>query len=126
MTEKEQKEIFAHNLNRYIEQSGKDQKEVAIEIGFEPTTFNTWCMGKIIPSAPKLRQIADYFNIGVSFLLDVEPDERILRYYSKDQDITPRQRFLLNQYEKAEERTKMAIDVMLGMDRFEKEKALEA
>lgn len=85
MTEEEQKVIFAKNLNKYIEKSGKDQKEVALEIGFEPTTFNTWCMGKIIPSATKLRQIADYFGIGVSFLLDEEPDPAVKRWYIDDE-----------------------------------------
>ena len=81
MTEEKQKEIFARNLNKFIRQSGKEQKIVAEEIGIPATTFNTWCMGKIIPPMSKVRQIADYFHIGVSFLLDEEPDERTAMYY---------------------------------------------
>ena len=70
MTEEEQKRIFSKNINFYISQSGKQQKEVAKELGYNPTTFNTWCVGKIVPSAGKVQRIADYFGIGKSDLLD--------------------------------------------------------
>ena len=49
MTDEEQRKIFAKNLNYYISNSGKQQKEVAEELGFPQTTFNTWCTGKIMP-----------------------------------------------------------------------------
>ena len=70
MTDDEQKRIFTKNINHYISLSGKQQKEVAKELGYSPTTFNTWCVGKIIPSAGKIQRIADYFKIGKSDLLD--------------------------------------------------------
>lgn len=70
MTEDEQKRIFAKNLNYYISLSGKQQKEIANDLGFQPTTFNTWCTGKIIPGMGKVQKIADYFKIGKSDLLD--------------------------------------------------------
>lgn len=70
MTDEEQKRIFSKNINYYISQSGKQQKEIAKELGYSPTTFNTWCVGKIIPSAGKVQKIADYFGIGKSDLLD--------------------------------------------------------
>lgn len=70
MTDEEQKKIFSKNINFYITQSGKQQKEVAKDLGVNPTTFNTWCVGKIVPGAGKVQKIADYFNIGKSDLLD--------------------------------------------------------
>lgn len=70
MTDEEQKKIFGKNLSKYIELSGKDQKEVAKDLGFPATTFNTWCVGKIIPGMGKVQKIADYFGIGKSDLLD--------------------------------------------------------
>lgn len=70
MTEKEQKEIFGKNLSKYVELSGKEQKEVAKDLGYAATTFNTWCVGKVIPSMGKVQKIADYFGIGKSDLLD--------------------------------------------------------
>ena len=74
MTEDEQKRIFARNLNYYISLSGKQQKEIANDLGFQPTTFNTWCTGKIIPGMGKVQKIADYFKIGKSDLLDDKLD----------------------------------------------------
>lgn len=74
MTDEEQKKIFAKNLNYYISLSGKQQKEVAKELGFQVTTFNTWCKGKIIPGMGKVQKLADYFNIGKSDLLDNKLD----------------------------------------------------
>lgn len=70
MTDEEQKRIFSKNINYYISQSGMQQKDVAKALGFNPTTFNTWCVGKIVPSAGKIQKIADYFKIGKSDLLD--------------------------------------------------------
>lgn len=70
MTEEEQKKIFSKNLNHYIETSGKQQKEIALALGISPTTFNTWCVGKILPRTGKIQIIADYFHIGKSDLLD--------------------------------------------------------
>ena len=63
MTEEEQRRIFSKNLNYYISNSGKQQKEIAVDLGISPTTFNTWCVGKV-------QAIADYFNIGKSDLID--------------------------------------------------------
>lgn len=70
MTEEEQKRVFSKNIRRYIEESGKQQKEIANDLGISPTTFNTWCVGKILPRAGKIQMLADYFKIGKSDLLD--------------------------------------------------------
>jgi repressor LexA len=70
MTDEEQKKIFSKNINYYISQSGKQQKEIAKDLGYSHTTFNTWCVGKVVPSAGKIQKIADYFGIGKSDLLD--------------------------------------------------------
>ena len=70
MTEEEQRKIFSKNLNYYITNSGKQQKEIAADLGISPTTFNTWCVGKIMPRMGKVQAIADYFNIGKSDLID--------------------------------------------------------
>lgn len=85
MTEEEQKKIFSKNINYYINQSGKQQKEIAKDLGYSSTTFNTWCVGKIIPSAGKIQKIADYFGIGKSDLLD---DKSLLLGKSRTVGIT--------------------------------------
>lgn len=82
MGESEERKTFGRNLTFYISKSGKDQKEVAKDLGFASTTFNTWCMGKIIPSMGKVQKIADYFGIGKSDLLDSHEEGGY--YYDKE------------------------------------------
>lgn len=105
MTEEEQRRIFAKKLNHYIYQSGKSQKEVARALGFSPTTFNTWCVGKIMPKMGKVQAIADYFGILKSDLLDDVPSAeetdahvKLIRLYDSMTD--ENKRFLLSLAEK--------------------------
>lgn len=64
------KRIFAKNLNFYISKSNKQQNEVAKDLGFPPTTFNTWCVGKVMPKMGKVQALADYFGVLKSDLLE--------------------------------------------------------
>ena len=70
MTDDEQKKIFAKNLNRYISLNQKQQKEVADDLGVNPTTLNMWCKGNSIPKVSMIQKLADYFRIGKSDLTD--------------------------------------------------------
>ena len=70
MTDEEQRKIFPKNINYYIFNSGKQQKEIAKDLEFSPTTFNTWCVGKIMPRSGKVQAIADYFGIDKTDLTD--------------------------------------------------------
>ena len=70
MTEREQKNIFAYNLNRQLALNNKTQKEVAEAINVSPQTFNTWCQGIALPRMGKVQLLADYFNIEKSDLIE--------------------------------------------------------
>lgn len=70
MSEKQQREIFAKNLNYYINKYEKTQLEIAEKIGVSPQTFNTWCRGIAIPRMGKVQSLADYFHIEKSDLID--------------------------------------------------------
>ena len=70
MSEQEQKLIFTRNLNKYLSQSEKTQKEIADAIGVSPQTFNTWVQGVAIPRMGKIQLLADYFGIQKSDLLE--------------------------------------------------------
>ena len=72
----EESRIFAVNVRQFIAESGKTQKEVALELGYNPTTFNTWCVGKILPKSGKIQKIADYFGVPKSALTDKEIDPK--------------------------------------------------
>ena len=74
MSDEKQKEVFARNLNKYLEKSGKTQKEVAQAIGVIPTTFNTWCLAQALPRMGKVQLLADYFGINKSDLIEDNSD----------------------------------------------------
>lgn len=73
MDDKEQKRIFAKNLNNLLSIHNKTQKEVADAISVSPQTFNTWCQGIALPRMGKVQSLADYFHIGKSDLIDDKP-----------------------------------------------------
>lgn len=65
----ETKRIFSTNLTNLINRSGKQQIDVAKEMGFSTSTFNNWCKGNSFPTTGKLQVIADYFGIGKEELI---------------------------------------------------------
>lgn len=69
-SDEELKQIFAKNLNDFLEYYGKTQQEVATAIGVFKTTFNTWTRGVSIPRIDKLEKLADYFHVSKSELLE--------------------------------------------------------
>lgn len=112
MTEEEQRKIFAKNLNYYISNSGKQQKEVAEALGFPQTTFNTWCTGKIMPKMGKVQAIADYFKILKSDLIDdksfKEPSEEFLEIVAKlGADDEQFQKIIIDYYHMSTDRKKV-------------------
>lgn len=64
------KEVFAKNLKRYMELSGKTQKELAEITGVSAPTFNEWVNAKKFPRIDKIQTLADYFNIQKSDLIE--------------------------------------------------------
>lgn len=64
------KEIFSRNLKRYIDKSGRTQKEIAEEIGVGQSTFTDWVKGRIYPRMDKVEKLANYFGIKKSDLVE--------------------------------------------------------
>lgn len=114
MTEEEQVRVFSKNLNYYISNSGKSQKEIAEAIGFSPTTFNTWCKGKILPKTGKIQAIADYFGILKSDLLEdreiYNNSEDFFKVIAKLADDPVFQRMAINYYHLDSKRQKIFAD----------------
>ncbi len=63
-------EIFARNLIRYLNNSGKTQKEVSEAVGVSTGTFNDWVKCRIYPRMDKVQSLAEFFGIQVSDLVD--------------------------------------------------------
>lgn len=70
MTNEEQIKIFNKNFRHYVDKSGKEQKQIAKELGYSYSTLNTWYRGRSMPNAAKVQTLADYFGIKKSDLLD--------------------------------------------------------
>ena len=74
------KETFAKNLVYYLSLCGKEQKEVAEDIGVPTSTFNEWAKGKKYPRIDKIELLANYFKIKKSDLIEdkkTSPDDKL-------------------------------------------------
>ena len=64
------KEVFARNLKRYMDEAGKNQKEMAEIVGVSAPTFNEWLKAKKYPRIDKIEKLANYFGILKSDLIE--------------------------------------------------------
>lgn len=67
-------EIFAKNLNAEIARSGKQQKEIALELDIPSSTLNNWSTGKVIPRVRMLNKLAEYFKCSIDDLISSSED----------------------------------------------------
>lgn len=64
------KTIFSKNLKYYLEQTGKDRKEICNDLGLKYSTFCEWISGKKYPRIDKIELLANYFKILKSDLIE--------------------------------------------------------
>lgn len=70
ISDNEQRQIISENLTRYILLSGKDQKDIAIDLDVNPPTFNQWVNGKAAPSVSMLKRLAAYFSVPLTGIVN--------------------------------------------------------
>ena len=107
--DQKQKAILSDNLNYYISLSGKDQKQIAIELDINPPTLNQWVNGKAIPSVSMLKRLADYFSVALSDLVDVkwgDPEEL---------EFTTHEKMLVSAYRNADTGIRNSVDILLNV-----------
>lgn len=80
MMKDNQKEIFATNLKKLLNERNLAQVDVAKAINVSPQTFNTWVKGIAIPRMGKIQALADYFNILKSDLVDEQANTHTTDY----------------------------------------------
>lgn len=76
------KDVMAKNLRKYMERSGKTQKEMSEIVGVSTATFSEWINGKKYPRIDKIEIMADYFGILKSDLIE----EKMTEEKEKDND----------------------------------------
>ena len=64
------KEIFAKNLNYYMELNHKDRNDVCRDLEIPYTTFTDWCNANTYPRIDKIESLANYFEIKKSDLVE--------------------------------------------------------
>lgn len=64
------KEIFAKNLNYYMNINKKDRNDVARDLDLPYTTVTSWCKGEFYPRIDKIQLLANYFGIQKSDLVE--------------------------------------------------------
>lgn len=64
------KTVFSENLKMYMALSGKSRKEVCEALGYSYFTFSDWVTGKKMPRMDKVEQLANYFGILKSDLIE--------------------------------------------------------
>ena len=72
----EHKEIFSINLQKYMALNGKSRKEVCQALGYSYFTFSDWVNGKKMPRMDKVEQLANYFGIKKSDLIEEAKKEQ--------------------------------------------------
>ena len=71
------KEVFAKNLARYLNRSGKSQREMADIMGVSSSTFNEWMKAKKYPRIDKIESMANYFGINKSDLIEEADSKKV-------------------------------------------------
>lgn len=89
------KAIFSKNLKYYIEQSGKDRRELANIWGFPYSTVTEWVNGKKYPRIDRIEIMADYFGIQKSDLIEEKPPEEQKKKPDADAGLSDNMRELM-------------------------------
>lgn len=64
------REVFSRNLKKYMALSGKSRREICEALGYSYFTFSDWVVGKKMPRMDKVEQLANYFGILKSDLIE--------------------------------------------------------
>lgn len=71
------KEIFAKNLNYYMNINHKDRNDVARDLDLPYTTITSWCKAEFYPRIDKIQLLANYFGIQKSDLVEHKESSNI-------------------------------------------------
>lgn len=64
------KNIFADNLKRYMDEAGKTRRDICNALGISYFTVSSWVNGTKYPRMDKVEMLAQYFGISKSDLIE--------------------------------------------------------
>lgn len=83
MDDRNSKVILARNIRHYMEVNNKTRNEMCEALGVKYTTFADWVNAKTYPRMERIEQIADYFGVGKSALLEEQLPDGAIPYQKR-------------------------------------------
>lgn len=80
MPTENQKKTFAKNFSHYLEAKGVTRADVSRFLGYPETTLANWANGVNYPRIDKIQELADFFGIKKSDLIEDKIDAIINRH----------------------------------------------
>lgn len=105
----EHKEVFSKNLQKYMALNGKSRKEVCQALGYSYFTFSDWVNGKKMPRMDKVEQLANYFGIKKSDLIEEPKKEQPIKFDGLSEKRTALMQFAMSV---PEDKADMILQVM--------------
>lgn len=84
------KNIFAQNLKKYMEQNNKSRRDISEALGISYYTVSDWVNGKKYPRMDKVERLANYFGILKSDLIEEKVTPEMQKNSDTMVDITVR------------------------------------
>ena len=97
------KAIMAANIKKFLELTGKTQKDVCKELGFKESTFSDWLNAKVYPRIDKIEILANYFGVKKADLVEDASKHQNIELTSQETDF-------IKKYRALDERGKSNVD----------------
>lgn len=101
----ENKEVMARNIRHYMQIKNVSAAEICKELGFRQNTFSCWINAKYYPRIDKIEQMANYFGISKSALVEESVD---------DFDLSDLERKMIIEFRSSDAVTRDAIKRLLS------------
>lgn len=89
------KRIFARNLRKYMQLNNKTRKDVCNDLGYSYYTFSDWVNGKKYPRMDKVEQLANYFGVQKSDLIEEKAEVHDLQTMEPEDGMSDGQRRII-------------------------------
>ena len=109
--EKDNKNIFANNLNKLMISHRKSRKDLSDALGISYFTITAWANGTKYPRMDKVEMLANYFGVLKSDLIEEKEDNTILS--PNEPKLTEGEELLLNLFRQLPDgEQKMYLEVL--------------
>lgn len=78
MQSEDYRDIFASNLNYYMDKNNVKQIDLVNKFHMSKSTVSSWCNGVKIPRMDKIERLAEYFGVSKSDLIEKKAQSNIV------------------------------------------------